>query len=128
MMPEDYFNNQQLVVKKKYDALYKFFKDKLPASQVAEMYGYTKVSFYSLIRDFRKHLKEHPTEDFFFKEVVMGRKPNKNDELKELIIKLRKKNFSVENTAYFTQYKYCQRSQLAFLRNLLPVCVPDALR
>ncbi|MDR2147185.1 MAG: transposase [Tannerella sp.] len=97
MTPEDYFNNQQFVIKKKYDALYKFFKEKLPASQVAEMYGYTKKSFYSLIRDFRKHLKEHPDEDFFFKEVAVGRKPVKNDKLKELIIKLRKKNFSVEN-------------------------------
>ena len=80
MTPEDYFNHQQLVVKKKYDALYKFFKDRLPASQVAEMYGYTLNSFYSLIRDFRKHLKECPNEDFFFKDVVAGRKPVKNDD------------------------------------------------
>ncbi|MDR0206705.1 MAG: transposase [Bacteroidales bacterium] len=113
MIPEDYFNNQQLVVKKKYDILYKFFKDKLPASQVAEMYGYTINSLYSLIRDFRKHLKERPNEDFFFKEVVCGRKPNKNDELKDLIIKLRKKNFSVENIvslanslSYETSYRF----------------------
>jgi len=96
MIPEDYFDHQQLVVKKKYDALYKFFKDKLPASHVADMYGYTINSFYSLIRDFRKHLKERPHEDFFFKEVVAGRKPARNDDLKELIIKLRKKIFQLK--------------------------------
>jgi AraC-like DNA-binding protein len=97
MEPEDYFKCKHPVGKKKYDALRSFFEDNIPASQVAEKYGYTTSSFYSLVRDFRKHLKKKPKEDFFFKEVVAGRKPVENDGLDNMIISLRKKNYSVEN-------------------------------
>jgi predicted DNA-binding protein YlxM (UPF0122 family) len=65
MTPEEYFEFNQSVNKKRYDALHSFFVDKLSAGEVADKYGYTKASFYSLIRDFRKHLKENPLEDFF---------------------------------------------------------------
>jgi hypothetical protein len=68
---------------------------------VAEEYGYTLSSFYSLIRDFRKYLKEGHHEDFFFREEMPGRKPRKEDELRDLIVRLRKKNFSTEDIVSF---------------------------
>ena len=95
MTPEEYFKSNQLVSKKRYDALHDFFMDKLPAEEVAKKYGYTLASFYSQVRDFRKHLKKKHHEDYFFKETIMGRKPSKRDALRELAISLRKKNHSV---------------------------------
>jgi len=113
MTPEDYFNSQHSVNKKRYDALHTFFANKFPAAEVAKRYGYTLTSFYSLVRDFRKHLKENHREDFFFKDMASGRKPGKKDDLKEMIIRLRKKNYSVEDIvsmanskSYSTSYGY----------------------
>jgi len=97
MTPEEYFMFNQSVNKKRYDALHAFFVNGLPAAGVAAGYGYTLPSFYSLIRDFRKYLKEAHQEDFFFKDTVLGRKPGMEDDLKEMIISLRKMNFSAED-------------------------------
>jgi len=97
MTPEEYFMFNQSVNKKRYDALHAFFVNGLPAAGVAARYGYTLPSFYSLIRDFRKYLKEVHQEDFFFKDTVLGRKPGMKDDLKEMIISLRKMNFSAED-------------------------------
>jgi predicted DNA-binding protein YlxM (UPF0122 family) len=96
MEPEEYFKFQQSVSKKRYDALHTYFVSKLSANEVADTYGYTLTSFYSLIRDFRKYLKDGHSEDFFFKDNALGRKPSQSDDLKELIISLRKMNFSAE--------------------------------
>jgi hypothetical protein len=98
MKPEEYFIFSQSVNKKRYDALHAFFVNRLPAAEVAERYGYTLTSFYSLIRDFRKYLTGGGhREDFFFKDTVLGRKPGKEDDLKDMIISLRKMNFSAED-------------------------------
>jgi hypothetical protein len=96
MTPEEYFEFRTSVSKKRYDALRDYFVNRLPASEVAKTYGYTLNSFYSLIKDFRNYLKEGHHEDFFFKDAALGRKPSTNDDLKELIISLRKMNFSVQ--------------------------------
>jgi predicted DNA-binding protein YlxM (UPF0122 family) len=42
----------EIVPKKRYDALHAFFADRLPVAEVAEKYGYTQSSLYSLIRHF----------------------------------------------------------------------------
>jgi hypothetical protein len=97
MTPDEYFIFNQSVNKKRHDALHDFFVHKQLAFDVAEKYGYTLSSFYSLIRDFRKYLKEDHREDFFFKDTVLGRKPGKEDDLNEMIISLRKMNFSAED-------------------------------
>jgi transposase len=97
MSPKEYFDSMEIVPKKRYDALHAFFAARLPVAEVAEKYGYTQSSLYSLIRDFRKYLKEDHREDFFFKEPVSGRKETKSDDLKELIVSLRKRYFSVED-------------------------------
>jgi len=105
MKPEEYFESQQSVNKRRYDALYDFFKNKLSAQEVANKHGYTISTLYSLARDFRKHLKENNKEDFFFKESVLGRKRESNDALKELIIGLRKQDYSVEEIVSIAQSK-----------------------
>jgi len=97
MTPEEYFDFSTSVNKKRYDALRAFFVDKLSAAEAAEKHGYTTSSFYSVIRDFREHLKENDREDYFFKQAALGRKPGKDDELEDLIISLRKRNNSVED-------------------------------
>ena len=96
MSPYSYFEQIDIVNKKKYDALRAFFFEKMSAKDVAQHYGYTVSSLYSLARDFREYLKNDTVEDFFFKDVVLGRKANACEELKEMIIGLRKQNFSAE--------------------------------
>lgn len=97
MDPYSYFLNQEIVNKKKYDALRAFFFEKLPAEHVAKIYGYSLSSLYSLTRDFRRYLKQGTEEDFFFKRITMGRKANKSVDLENMVIGLRKQNFSTED-------------------------------
>ena len=97
MEPLEYFQNLEIVNKKRYDALRAFFFEKRSAREVALTYGYSLSSLYSLTRDFRRHLKHGPDEDFFFKEVILGRREIKREDLEDLIIGLRKHNFSVED-------------------------------
>ncbi|MDR3327149.1 MAG: hypothetical protein LBT04_03325 [Prevotellaceae bacterium] len=70
MKPEEYFKTVEIINKKRYDALRAFFNEKRTAQEVAKQYGYTQSSLYSLVRDFRKFLREDNKEDFFFKEIV----------------------------------------------------------
>jgi len=93
----EYFSNKDLVIKKKYDALRDFFYHNIPAETISKNYGYSISAFYSLIRDFKEHLKEKPDHDFFFQTKKIGRQHVENSELDELIISLRKKNFSTED-------------------------------
>jgi len=74
-----------------------FFFEKRSAREVAFTYGYSLSSLYSLTRDFRRHLKHNPEEDFFFKDVILRRKEIKREDLEELAIGLRKHNFSAED-------------------------------
>ena len=97
MEPYTYFSNQEIVNKKKYDALRAFFFEKLPAEKVAKDYGYSLSSLYSLTRDFRKYLKHGHKEDYFFKDISLGRKSYQPEGLKDMIIGLRKQNFSTED-------------------------------
>ena len=97
MRPIGYFQNMGIVNKKRYDALRAFFFEKRSAREVALTYGYSLSSLYSLTRDFRRHLKDDPEEDFFFKEIILGRKEIKREDLEDMIIGLRKANFSVED-------------------------------
>ena len=97
MNAEKYFENNDLVIKKKYDALKDFFYNKEDAASVAKKYDYKLSTFYSLSRDFKKYLKNEGNEDFFFKEKQVGRKHIDNQKLDNIIIKLRKKNHSTKN-------------------------------
>lgn len=92
-----YFNTFDNVNKKKYEALKDLLYYKLPAEKVALKYGYTISTVYSLSRDFQNLLKTSPFEDPFFKDVSRGRKPNVVHGLDDIIIDLRKKNFSIQD-------------------------------
>jgi transposase len=105
MEAEEYFKSQEIVNKKRYDALHSFFVDKRSAQEIATQYGYTVSSLYSLIRDFRVHLKSKTAEDFFFKDSQFGRKERKDDDLENMIVSLRKLNFSAEEIVSIVQSK-----------------------
>jgi len=93
-----YFAERGSPSKKKYDALRDFYHERNKAAVVAGKYGYTLSAFYSLAKEFRNHLKGGEGDSFFFKQTSLGRKPmQKTDELNELIINLRKQNYSTEN-------------------------------
>jgi len=102
MSPFEYFQMNHLAKKRQYDALREFFFLNIPARQVAEKYGYTEASLYSLTRDFRNYLKQDPQEDFFFKNKPKGRKKRAINELDDIIITHRKHNFSVEEIVAIT--------------------------
>ena len=96
MDAKEYFFSRDLVIKKKYDALKSHYVDGMVAEKVAEKYDYTVSSFYSLIRDFNIHLKKFPDKDYFFQEKKPGRhKSSYANKLDNLIISLRKRNFSI---------------------------------
>ena len=106
MKPVDYFENNEIVIKKKYDALREYFYENRSAIDIAKKYSYTLFSFYSLIRDFKKFIELNPTEDYFFRNLQPGRKPrNDADSINELIINLRKKNYSTEDIMSFLHSK-----------------------
>ncbi|MDP8267298.1 MAG: transposase [Candidatus Tenebribacter davisii] len=117
MKAKEYFNSTELIIKKKYDALRSYFVDCKPAKEVAEVYNYSLSSFYSLIRDFEKHLKVSPDVDYFFQIKYPGKHKTDTDrELDELIIALRKKNFSIPDIkvildaqGYNVSESYCYR-------------------
>ncbi len=96
MEPVDYFNSLENANKKRYDALRSFFVDKLPAEKVAQTFGYSISSFYSLTRDFRSFIKDSPNDDFFFRNPTKGRKAKQIQDVDQMIIGLRKQNFSTE--------------------------------
>jgi uncharacterized protein YdcH (DUF465 family) len=113
MDPYSYFENQEIINKKKYDALRAFFFEKIPAEYVAKTFGYSLSSLYSLTRDFRSYLKQGHDEDFFFKTPSKGRKRKKPEGLDDMIVGLRKQNFSAEeivgilnSKAYNVSYGY----------------------
>ena len=83
-------NKQQI----RYNALRSFFADNMGAEEVAEKYGYTISTVYSLVRDFKAALIADPDADPFFVTVSRGRKPL-GDEYAENVIIFRKNNMSV---------------------------------
>jgi len=98
MEPFDYFASRDPVIKKKYDALRDFFYHKEDADTVAEKYGYTHSSLYSLTKDFRKFLNQNPQDDYFFRNKPLGRKHKEPEAgIDQLIIDMRKKNYSSED-------------------------------
>ena len=93
-----YFSQCSSSSKKKYDSLKDFYFYGYKADDVAKKYGYTLSAFYSLAKEFRYHLKTEEGDSFFFKATSLGRKPmEKTDELDDLIISLRKQNYSSED-------------------------------
>lgn len=104
MEPFEYFASRDPVIKKKYDALRDFYYHKENADSVAEKYDYTLSTFYSLTKDFRKFLNQNPQEEYFFKSKHQGRKHKEPGAgVDQLIIDMRKKNYSSEDILQYLQ-------------------------
>lgn len=92
----DFFKSPKNTAHKQYEALRAFFHEERPAAEVARQFDYTLSAFYSLVRDFKKRFKENQADSYFFSENKAGRKPSEDhDQVKDLIINLRKKYLSV---------------------------------
>lgn len=96
MNPTTFFANPLNTFQKQYEALRAFYVEKSSGEEVAERFGYTLSSFYSLTRDFKKHLLQDEPAQFFFTPKVIGRKPKAEaDQINQLIVGLRKRYLSV---------------------------------
>jgi len=96
MEPKSFFLSPALVTHKQYEALRMYFVENRPAQEVAAHFGYTYRAFTSLVASFRDKLSDDATGSFFFVEYRPGRKVSSNtNEVKSLIIEMRKKYYSV---------------------------------
>jgi hypothetical protein len=96
MKPESFFLSPSLVTHKQYEALRMYFVEHRTAHEVAAHFGYTYRAFTSLVATFKDKLSVDETGSFFFVEYRPGRKVSSNtDEIKSLIIEMRKKYYSV---------------------------------
>jgi len=102
MLNESFFTQPTLVTHKQYEALRMYFVDNQPAHDVAARFGYTYRAFTSLVATFRNKLNDDPTGSFFFVEYSPGRKvSSQTDQVKSLIIQMRKKYYSVPDIKVF---------------------------
>lgn len=96
MNPETFFRSPTLVTHKQYEALRMYFIEDRSAQEVASHFGYTYRAFTSLVATFRNKLEADETGSFLFAEHRPGRKASSStDEVKSLIIEMRKKYYSV---------------------------------
>ena len=96
MKPESFFLSPVLVTHKQYEALRMYFVENKPAHEVAAHYGYTYRAFTSLVAFFKDKLRDDERGSFFFVEYHPGRKvSSETNEVKSLIIEMRKKYYSV---------------------------------
>lgn len=96
MEPEDFFISPQNPTQKQYEALRAFYVEKVPGKIVAQRFGYTIASFYSLTRDFKKSLDHERPEQGFFVTKASGRKETTEvNDIDRLIVDARKKYLSV---------------------------------
>ena len=93
---ENYFAHPSLAAQKHYEALRAYFLEKDDVKSIAERYGYTVFSLYSLIRDFKKFLKNNPDQDPFFRIRKPGKKNiDPQGKIADLIMTLRKQYLSI---------------------------------
>ena len=98
MEPVEFFTTVNSTAQKQYEALRMYFLENKTAKEVADLFGYTYRGFTTIISNFRKDLKTLSASELFFKEKKKGRKVSlQTNEAKAIIIKLRKKYYSVED-------------------------------
>lgn len=98
MIPIDFFLHPFSIAQKQYEALRMYFVENKSAAEVAPKYGYTYRGFTTIISEFRKKINARKTDGLFFSEKQKGRKVTQSvDQAKDIIISLRKKNYSVED-------------------------------
>ncbi len=112
VQPKEYFRKYRSASQKKYEALREYYLNNLPASVVAEKYGYTQSSFYSLLREFKAFLKTNPRDDYFFKVKSPGKRTKRiSDDIKKEIISLRKEGFSIQEIKSILDARGCVVSE-----------------
>lgn len=92
------FLSPQMSTHKQYEALRAYYVEGLSAAEVADRFGYTLSSFYSLLHQVRQHSGDDPTSfaPYFFLSKAVGRKPKDVDgHLVNRIVKLRQQQLSV---------------------------------
>jgi len=96
--PRDFFLAPALPQQKQYEALRAYFIDACKVADIAERFGYSALTVYSLIRDFKANLRSANPERLFFTAAGRGRPARVAlAECDELIIELRKQHLSVSD-------------------------------
>ena len=93
-----YFSELEHPLHRQYLALRSFFYEGNSAKDVADEYGYTVSTIYTLARDFKLKLQDcsEKGEDPFFQILKPGRKKSdRDDQLVEAIVSFRKKHLSI---------------------------------
>jgi transposase len=90
-----YLKGDDSAARKQYLAMVRFYLDDWDALRVAETFGYTANTVYTIAREFRAKLG-NADSDPFFREILPGRKKlNREGKLAQIIIAFRKRNMSV---------------------------------
>ncbi len=76
---------------RQYEALRAYFVDRLPSKEVARRFGYTPGSFRVLCHQFR----QNPQRAFFLPAGAPPPSPPRKDRTREMVIALRKQNYSI---------------------------------
>jgi hypothetical protein len=100
----EYFAKPEQPLHRQYLALRSFLFDGNSAESVANEFGYTVSTIYTLARDFRIKMKYSPRAglDPFFQTLKPGRKiAGRDDDLVDIIVSLRKKQFSIPDIKIF---------------------------
>jgi transposase len=94
----EFFDSPTYAPQRQYEALRAYFYEKLPASEIAQKFGYSENSLYCFASDFKKQLTKKTAEKKFFAPLSIGRPKTKQDhKYDQMIIALRKKYLSVQD-------------------------------
>ena len=94
----DFFLQPVSVSQKQYEALRMYYIEKKKAKYVAEKFGYTYRAFTSIVSDFNNTMNDRDFINPFFITKKSGRpKVGDDNNVDEVIFRLRKKNFSIED-------------------------------
>jgi len=99
MKIENFFLKPKSVSHRQYEALRMYYIENIQAVDVADYFGYKYRAFTSIVSDFRRDFdQDDGIEDTFFVQRQLGR-PEKGEKgnVRSIVVKLRKKNFSVED-------------------------------
>jgi hypothetical protein len=92
---------------RQYEALRAYFVERLPASEVANRFGYTVGSLHQLAHQFR----QDPQRQFFAEPCRSGVKPD--DAVRQQIVQLRKQNLSIYDISEALKRENIQRNSVA---------------
>jgi len=93
MIDYNFFNNPKYPMHRKYEALRASYLENLTDNEVADKFGYSYFGYKTIKRDCKKM-----EGDYFFQSIIKGRPAGlsqKTTIMRERIIELRKKNFSI---------------------------------